>query len=1600
MATRRPKIHHGIAILPLVWALAWGVGGCTGPAATVESDGSAAAADVSDADAADAAASDAKGSNDVFADSDAGDAFLGSDSTATADSDGGDGQADATSCACGDQICDAQCAENPATCPADCAGCGDGVCAPGEGPVSCPADCCGGCGDGKCVGYACGESPQTCPTDCQAGCGNGVCDKGENPTNCPTDCLKNACGNGLCEPLDGGPTGCPADCQPACGNCVCEKGENGKNCPNDCGSCGDGTCSWCAAADESALSCPSDCKAADCLPSDPTACDDGNICTVDSCTQNQACSHLPAVATCTDGDPCTVGDLCAGSVCKSGVFPLSCDDQDPCTYDQCAPLIGCQHFAASAGPCNDGDKCTNGDSCYGGVCIPGDATDCDDGAPCTDDSCLPQKGCQHVANAAPCSDGNICTKDDLCAYGVCSGVLLSCDDNNVCTGDVCSPLTGCGHIALEGYCDDGSACTAQDSCQGGICSGKATSCDDGLGCTLDSCDATLGCQHQNLSVTCFDGNACTAGDACKDGQCKGDSVDCADQNPCTSDACSDTLGCTHLILDGYCDDGDACTVNDACSSGFCTGKKLGCEDGSVCTADSCDSKTGCVYKQLVATCDDGSACTTGDACQVGACVGSPVSCEDNNPCTGDFCSVTNGCGHIALSGYCDDGVGCTASDTCDGGVCAGTAVNCDDNSACTNDSCVEGSGCVHTFLSSSCDDGNACTGSDACVDGVCAGTAINCDDGNACTSESCSVTLGCHYENLSSYCDDGNKCSGSDACAGGACIGVPLDCDDKNVCTSDSCAVASGCVHADVFSTCDDGNPCTVNDTCSTGDCGGSAKVCDDNEVCTADSCDPVKNPLSGCVYTPIDVTCTDANACTASDRCLGGQCKGQEVNCGDGEPCTSDTCDSAAGCVNLPVGGTCTDGNVCTQGDACAGGTCKGAALVCDDSSVCTVDSCDSQGVCAFVSTPDGLQCAGDHRCVAGVCTACGAGTIPTLIDNGGIGEIVCAYDYPVWGIVRHDPIVGLGDGQTVTDAATGLSWAVAYGSAGTVQAAAAYCDGAVIAGLADWRLPTTSELITITDYLRATAPTVESTVFAMPSGDLRFWARSAGKAQWDVDFSSANVEVYTGGVMNVRCVRGYPSAAAPNQRFTLSADTTEVWDAATQRLWKRSVEAGTFTAANASAVCAGKGSGWRLASERELESLIDRSGTGSEFSVFVPGALGRSWTALPSTIYGAGSQWAIDFATGSAGSYGVAESYEARCVKSCDDANECTGEVFATNSWTCSNPSKPNGTKCGVVGTCGAGVCACPAGTFITSMDDAFLSSQRCVFDYPAWGIRPDVPKGFVVNSDGTSAIDNQLGLQWQRESVGTWTGDAGTGVTSAFYYCNSLYLSGKADWRVPSVAEYESILDYSQATWGGSKLNNAKFPSQPTGGYWTSVANVANSPYRWTVDMMSGGPTPGTTAKPVRCVRGGWSVVPSGTRLTAPGSGTVLDAATGVEWQQIQGTGVYPNYTSAQAGCTTLTLVGTGWRMPTYRELSSIADRTRQNAAASQLFSFYFASPVLTSTLKLSNSNMTSYLPTDGKVGSASPAGGVVLCVRDICGNNICTGSEATTCPSDCP
>ena len=65
---------------------------------------------------------------------------------------------------------------------------------------------------------------------------------------------------------------------------------------------------------------------------DDEDCDDGNPCTIDSCTAGE-CAYQDASDACDDGDPCTVNDECGGGACAG--TPMSCDDENECTEDKC-----------------------------------------------------------------------------------------------------------------------------------------------------------------------------------------------------------------------------------------------------------------------------------------------------------------------------------------------------------------------------------------------------------------------------------------------------------------------------------------------------------------------------------------------------------------------------------------------------------------------------------------------------------------------------------------------------------------------------------------------------------------------------------------------------------------------------------------------------------------------------------------------------------------------------------------------------------------------------------------------------------------------------------------------------------------------------------------------------------------------------------------------------------------------------------------------------------------------------------------------------------------------------------------------------------------
>ena len=81
------------------------------------------------------------------------------------------------------------------------------------------------------------------------------------------------------------------------------------------------------------------------------SCDDGNPCTIDSCSSG-VCRNDPATGTsCDDGSWCTVADACTSSGLCRGTA-RACDDFDSCTTDRCdEPLDRCAYDPITTGMC-------------------------------------------------------------------------------------------------------------------------------------------------------------------------------------------------------------------------------------------------------------------------------------------------------------------------------------------------------------------------------------------------------------------------------------------------------------------------------------------------------------------------------------------------------------------------------------------------------------------------------------------------------------------------------------------------------------------------------------------------------------------------------------------------------------------------------------------------------------------------------------------------------------------------------------------------------------------------------------------------------------------------------------------------------------------------------------------------------------------------------------------------------------------------------------------------------------------------------------------------------------------------------------------------
>ncbi len=219
---------------------------------------------------------------------------------------------------------------------------------------------------------------------------------------------------------------------------------------------------------------------------------------------------------------------------------------------------------------------------------------------------------------------------------------------------------------------------------------------------------------------------------------------------------------------------------------------------------------------------------------------------------------------------------------------------------------------------------------------------------------------------------------------------------------------------------------------------------------------------------------------------------------------------------------------------------------------------------------------------------------------------------------------------------------------------------------------------------------------------------------------------------------------------------------------------------------------------------------------------------------------------------------------------------------------------------------------------------------------------PERYIIDDCNHVVQDKLTGLIWEQNPSTTqtsWSLSGGTG--SAQEYCQNLRKGGYNDWRLPAPLELQSLVDYT-VNYNGPTINTTVFTGISTSYYYTSLPIAGSSTIPWYVSFGSvackGGliytKSPGwVSCAPLDgyswCVRGSNSAESirytdeNGAILTG-GSTQVKDQQTGLIWQRDQAPSTY-SWSNAKSYCSSLTLGGQSWHLPTIKELATLVDYT---------------------------------------------------------------------------
>ena len=236
-----------------------------------------------------------------------------------------------------------------------------------------------------------------------------------------------------------------------------------------------------------------------------------------------------------------------------------------------------------------------------------------------------------------------------------------------------------------------------------------------------------------------------------------------------------------------------------------------------------------------------------------------------------------------------------------------------------------------------------------------------------------------------------------------------------------------------------------------------------------------------------------------------------------------------------------------------------------------------------------------------------------------------------------------------------------------------------------------------------------------------------------------------------------------------------------------------------------------------------------------------------------------------------------------------------------------------------------------------------------------------GTAANGTKWSCVrDNVTGIIWEvktvdnKDSTHTW-GSRTSLVTAANAENSGSGLCGITNWRVPSVNELFSIVNYNGAN---PSIDSDYFPNTFSGSFWSEQELVSNTDNAWRVDFGDGsnsGSSAKSNSRTVRLVSADTAAV----SYTNNNNGTITDNTTGLMWKTCdQGQAWDNNTTTANLtddNCTddsnatdnynwTVALTEAqnhtfagydDWRLPNVKELTSIADYTATNPSINPAF-----------------------------------------------------------------